>query len=163
MSLPEPTILIDQLYKEISKNIDINTCLIGIPNGGHLILNELKKKIKLDINYGLIDCSFYRDDLDISGLKVREKTTSINFNVDGKKIILIDDVFYTGRTIRAAMNELFDFGRPKEIKLFVLIDREMNELPIKPDFSSCKINIPFQEYIDLINKDGKLIFRSREI
>ena len=163
MSLPEPTILIDQLYKEISKDIDINTCLIGIPNGGHLILNELKKKIKLDINYGLIDCSFYRDDLDISGLKVREKTTSINFNVDGKKIILIDDVFYTGRTIRAAMNELFDFGRPKEIKLFVLIDREMNELPIKPDFSSCKINIPFQEYIDLINKDGKLIFRSREI
>ncbi|MDB4042143.1 bifunctional pyr operon transcriptional regulator/uracil phosphoribosyltransferase PyrR [Methylophilaceae bacterium] len=163
MSLPEPTILIDQLYEEISKDIDINTCLIGIPNGGHLILNELKKKIKLDINYGLIDCSFYRDDLDISGLKVREKTTSINFNVDGKKIILIDDVFYTGRTIRAAMNELFDFGRPKEIKLFVLIDREMNELPIKPDFSSCKINIPFQEYIDLINKDGKLIFRSREI
>ena len=163
MSLPEPTILIDQLYEEISKDIDINTCLIGIPNGGNLILNELKKKIKLDINYGLIDCSFYRDDLDISGLKIREKTTSINFNVDGKKIILIDDVFYTGRTIRAAMNELFDFGRPKEIKLFVLIDREMNELPIKPDFSSCKINIPFQEYIDLINKDGKLIFRSREI
>ena len=163
MSLPEPTVLIDQLYKEISNDIDINTCLIGIPNGGHLILNELKKKIKLNINYGLIDCSFYRDDLDISGLKVREKTTSINFNVDGKKIILIDDVFYTGRTIRAAMNELFDFGRPKEIKLFVLIDREMNELPIRPDFSSCKINIPFQEYIDLINKDGKLIFRSREI
>ena len=163
MSLPEPTDLIEQLYEEISKDIDINTCLIGIPNGGNLILNELKKKIKLNINYGLIDCSFYRDDLDISGLKVREKTTSINFNVDGKKIILIDDVFYTGRTIRAAMNELFDFGRPKEIKLFVLIDREMNELPIKPDFSSCKINIPFQEYIDLINKDGKLIFRSREI
>lgn len=163
MSLPEPTILINQLYEEISKDIDIDTCLIGIPNGGHLILNELKKKIKLDINYGLIDCSFYRDDLDISGLKIREKTTSINFNVDEKKIILIDDVFYTGRTIRAAMNELFDFGRPKEIKLFVLIDREMNELPIKPDFSSCKINIPYQEYIDLADKDGKLIFRSRKI
>jgi pyrimidine operon attenuation protein/uracil phosphoribosyltransferase len=162
MSLPEPTDLIEQLYEEISKDIDINTCLIGIPNGGNLILNELKKKIKLNINYGLIDCSFYRDDLDISGLKVREKNTSINFNVDGKRIILIDDVFYTGRTIRAAMNELFDFGRPKEIKLFVLIDREMNELPIRPDFSSCKINIPFYEYIDLIKKDEKLIFRSRE-
>ena len=117
MSLPNPTILIDQLYEEIIKVIDINTCLIGIPNGGNLILNELKKKIKMDINYGLIDCSFYRDDLEASGLKVRENTTSINFNVDGKKIILIDDVFYTGRTIRAAMNELFDFGRPKEIKL----------------------------------------------
>jgi pyrimidine operon attenuation protein/uracil phosphoribosyltransferase len=163
MLLPEPIILIDQLYEEIIKDIDVNTCLIGIPNGGHLILNELKKKIKLDINYGLIDCSFYRDDLDESGLKVREKTTSINFNVEGKKIILIDDVFYTGRTIRAAMNELFDFGRPKEIKLFVLIDREMNQLPIQPDFSSCKINVPYHEYIDLIHENGKLIFRAREI
>ena len=163
MSLPEPTILIDQLYEEINKDIDSNTCLIGIPNGGHLILNELKKKIKLDINYGLIDCSFYRDDLEGSGLKVREKATSINFNLEGKKIILIDDVFYTGRTIRAAMNELFDFGRPKEIKLFVLINREMNELPIKPNFSSCKINLPSHKYIDLIHEDGKLIFRSREI
>jgi len=163
MLLPEPIILIDQLYEEIIKDIDVNTCLIGIPNGGHLILNELKKKIKLDINYGLIDCSFYRDDLDESGLKVREKTTSINFNVEGKKIILIDDVFYTGRTIRAAMNELFDFGRPKEIKLFVLIDREMNQLPIQPDFSSCKINVPYHEYIDLIHENGKLIFRVREI
>ncbi|MDG2252602.1 MAG: bifunctional pyr operon transcriptional regulator/uracil phosphoribosyltransferase PyrR [Methylophilaceae bacterium] len=163
MSLPEPINLINQLYDEIIKDIDNDTCLIGIPNGGHLILNELKKKIKLNINYGLIDCSFYRDDLDTSGLKVREKTTSINFNVDDKKIILIDDVFYTGRTIRAAMNELFDFGRPKEIKLFVLIDREMNELPITPDFASCKINIPYQNYIDLTHKDGKLIFRSRNI
>tara|TARA_B100000780_G_C20798418_1_gene317107 strand:+ start:75 stop:566 length:492 start_codon:yes stop_codon:yes gene_type:complete len=163
MPLPEPIILIDKLYEEIVEIIDINTCLIGIPNGGNLILNELKKKIKLDINYGLIDCSYYRDDLDASGLKVRENTTSINFNVDGKKIILIDDVFYTGRTIRAAMNELFDFGRPKEIKLFVLINREMNELPIKPDFSSLEINVPYDKYIDLIDKDGKLIFRSREI
>jgi len=163
MSLPEPISLINELYAEIMKDIDINTCLIGIPNGGHLILNELKKKIKLEINYGLIDCSYYRDDLDASGLKVREKTTSINFNVEGKKIILIDDVFYTGRTIRAAMNELFDFGRPKEIKLFVLINREMNELPIKPDFSPCKINVPYNEYIDLIHENGKLIFSSREI
>ena len=163
MPFPEPIILIDKLYEEIVEIIDINTCLIGIPNGGNLILNELKKKIKLDINYGLIDCSFYRDDLEGSGLKVREKATSINFNIEGKKIILIDDVFYTGRTIRAAMNELFDFGRPKEIKLFVLINREMNELPIKPNFSSCKINLPSHKYIDLIHEDGKLIFRSREI
>ena len=61
------------------------------------------------------------------------------------------------------MNELFDFGRPKEIKLFVLINREMNQLPIKPDFSSYKINVPLHEYIDLIHEEGKLIFRTREI
>ena len=162
MTLPEPTLLIERMYGQLSKEIDQDTCLIGILNGGSLILNELKKKIKTKVDYGLVDCSFYRDDLESSGIKIREKSTSINFNIDGKKIILIDDVFFTGRTIRAAMNELFDFGRPKEIKLFVLIDREKNELPIKPTFSTYKMNKSSNEYIDLILENDKLIFRSRK-
>ena len=162
MTLPEPTLLIERMYDQLSKEIDQDTCLIGILNGGSLILNELKKKIKTKVDYGLVDCSFYRDDLESSGLKIREKSTSINFNIDGKKIILIDDVFFTGRTISAAMNELFDFGRPKEIKLFVLIDREKNELPIKPTFSTYKMNKSSNEYIDLILENDKLIFRSRK-
>ncbi|HCK04333.1 MAG: bifunctional pyr operon transcriptional regulator/uracil phosphoribosyltransferase PyrR [Methylophilales bacterium] len=162
MTLPEPTLLIERMYDQLSKEIDQDTCLIGILNGGSLILNELKKKIKTKVDYGLVDCSFYRDDLESSGIKIREKSTSINFNIDGKKIILIDDVFFTGRTIRAAMNELFDFGRPKEIKLFVLIDREKNELPIKPTFSTYKMNKSSNEYIDLILENDKLIFRSRK-
>ena len=162
MTLPEPTLLIERMYDQLSKEIDQDTCLIGILNGGSLILNELKKKIKTKADYGLVDCSFYRDDLESSGIKIREKSTSINFNIDGKKIILIDDVFFTGRTIRAAMNELFDFGRPKEIKLFVLIDREKNELPIKPTFSTYKMNKSSNEYIDLILENDKLIFRSRK-
>jgi len=162
MTLPEPTLLIERMYDQLSKEIDQDTCLIGILNGGSLILNELKKKIKTKVDYGFVDCSFYRDDLESSGIKIREKSTSINFNIDGKKIILIDDVFFTGRTIRAAMNELFDFGRPKEIKLFVLIDREKNELPIKPTFSTYKMNKSSNEYIDLILENDKLIFRSRK-
>ena len=162
MTLPEPTLLIERMYDQLSKEIDQDTCLIGILNGGSLILNELKKKIKTKVDYGLVDCSFYRDDLESSGIKIREKSTSINFNIDGKKIILIDDVFFTGRTISAAMNELFDFGRPKEIKLFVLIDREKNELPIKPTFSTYKMNKSSNEYIDLILENDKLIFRSRK-
>ena len=162
MTLPEPTLLIERMYDQLSKEIDQDTCLIGILNGGSLILNELKKKIKTKVDYGLVDCSFYRDDLESSGIKIREKSTSINFNIHGKKIILIDDVFFTGRTIRAAMNELFDFGRPKEIKLFVLIDREKNELPIKPTFSTYKMNKSSNEYIDLILENDKLIFRSRK-
>ena len=73
MSLPDPIVLIDKLYQQIIKDIDTDTCLIGIPNGGHLILNELKKKIKLEINYGLIDCSYYRDDLDASENRLSPK------------------------------------------------------------------------------------------
>ena len=161
MSLPNPQDLINLMYSQIIKEIDDETCLIGIPTGGEIILEELKKKLGKNINSGLIDASYYRDDFDISGVNVKEKTTSIDFDINGKKVILIDDVFYTGRTIRAAINELFDFGRPKKISLYVLIDRQKNELPIKPDFSSHKSNDIGNTYIDLIKNNKKLKFEMR--
>ena len=133
-TIPSADNLINILSDEISKEIDSNTCLIGIPNGGHLIIESLQESLPTNTEYGLIDASFYRDDLDISGLKVKDKTTNINFDINNKKVILIDDVFFTGRTIRAAINEIFDYGRPKEILLYVLIDRQLSELPIKPNF-----------------------------
>ena len=79
------------------------------------------------------------------------------------KVILIDDVFFTGRTTRAAINEIFDYGRPKEILLYVLIDRQLSELPIKPNFSACEINISNNTYVDLKNNNGKLEFKIRQI
>tara|TARA_B100000035_G_scaffold315484_1_gene336989 strand:+ start:43961 stop:44473 length:513 start_codon:yes stop_codon:yes gene_type:complete len=161
--IPTADRLIKMLSDEISKEIDLNTCLIGIPNGGHLIIESLQKYLPTNTEYGLIDASFYRDDLDISGLKVKDKTTNINFDINNKKVILIDDIFFTGRTIRAAINEIFDYGRPKEILLYVLIDRQLSELPIKPDYSACKINIPNNEYIDLKKENGKLDFKTRSI
>ena len=85
------------------------------------------------------------------------------FNINGKKVILIDDVFCTGRTVRAAINELFDFGRPKKISLYVLIDRQENELPIKPDFSAHKTNKIKSEYIDLIKNKKELRFKMRPL
>ena len=118
-TIPSADNLINILSDEISKEIDSNTCLIGIPNGGHLIIESLQESLPTNTEYGLIDASFYRDDLDISGLKVKDKTTNINFDINNKKVILIDDVFFTGRTIRAAINEIFDYGRPKEILLYV--------------------------------------------
>ena len=163
MLLPNPQDLIGLMHNHIIKEIDDDTCLIGIPSGGEIILEELKKKIGNTINYGLIDTSYYRDDLDISGVSVKEKTTSIDFNINGKKVILIDDVFYTGRTVRAAINELFDFGRPKKISLYVLIDRQENELPIKPDFSAHKTNKIKSEYIDLIKNKKELRFKMRPL
>ena len=161
--IPSADQLISILSDEISKEIDSNTCLIGIPNGGHLIIESLQESLPTNTEYGLIDASFYRDDLDISGLKVKDKTTNINFDINNKKVILIDDVFFTGRTIRAAINEIFDYGRPKEILLYVLIDRQLSELPIKPNFSACKINISNNTYVDLKNNNGKLEFKIRQI
>ena len=159
MKLPDPEQLIEKLCHQIEKNIDSDSRLIGIPAGGHLIVNKIIKKLSLNVPYGLIDGSFYRDDLDISGVKLKEKTTNINFDLENKKIILIDDVFYTGRTTRAAINEIFDYGRPKEIKLYVLIDRNQNELPIKPTFSAYESNQLENSYINLEENNGKLEFR----
>lgn len=159
MKLPDPEQLIEKLYHEIEKTLDSDARLIGIPAGGHLIVNKIIKKLGLNVPYGLIDGSFYRDDLDISGVKLKEKTTNINFDVENKKIILIDDVFYTGRTTRAAINEIFDYGRPKEIKLYVLIDRNQNELPIKPTFSAYEANQLENSYINLEENNGKLEFK----
>ena len=159
MKLPDPEQLIEKLCHEIEKTIDSDSRLIGIPAGGHLIVNKIIKKLSLNVPYGLIDGSFYRDDLDISGVKLKEKTTNINFDLENKKIILIDDVFYTGRTTRAAINEIFDYGRPKEIKLYVLIDRNENELPIKPTFSAYESNQLENSYINLEENNGKLEFR----
>ena len=163
MNLPNPNDLIDKILEKIISEVDKETCLIGIPSGGSYIIDALKKKIKEPLSYGLIDGSFYRDDLEISGIKLKEKTTSINFNIDQKKIILIDDVFYTGRTIRAAMNEIFDYGRPKEIKLFVLIDRKNNELPIQPTFSAIEIDAPKNIFISLAKEKDNLIFNVSKI
>ena len=159
MKLPDPEQLIEKLCHQIEKTIDSDSRLIGIPAGGHLIVNKIIKKLSLNVPYGLIDGSFYRDDLDISGVKLKEKTTNINFDLENKKIILIDDVFYTGRTTRAAINEIFDYGRPKEIKLYVLIDRNQNELPIKPTFSAYESNQLENSYINLEENNGKLEFR----
>ena len=159
MKLPDPEKLIEKLCHQIEKTIDSDSRLIGIPAGGHLIVNKIIKKLSLNVPYGLIDGSFYRDDLDISGVKLKEKTTNINFDLENKKIILIDDVFYTGRTTRAAINEIFDYGRPKEIKLYVLIDRNQNELPIKPTFSAYESNQLENSYINLEENNEKLEFR----
>jgi len=159
MKLPDPEKLIEKLYLEIEKTLDNDSRLIGIPAGGHLIINKIIKKFGLNVPYGCIDGSFYRDDLDISGIKLKEKTTNINFDVENKKIILIDDVFYTGRTTRAAINEIFDYGRPKEIKLYVLIDRNQNELPFKPSFAAYQASQLENSYINLEESNGKLEFR----
>ena len=124
-----------------------NTALIGIRTRGIYLAQRIQSKIKeiekCTLNIGSLDISFHRDDLDIRKELPRVGVTEIHFDIDNKTIILVDDVLYTGRTIRAALDELIDFGRPSRIQLAVLIDRGHRELPIKADFVGK--NIPTSE------------------
>lgn len=112
--------------------------IIGIRSGGvyitKRIANIIKEIEKVEVPTGIIDITLYRDDLRAGTHKPRLRKTEIPFSVDEKKIVLIDDVLYTGRTIRAALDAIMDFGRPKHIQLAVLIDRGHRELPIRADY-----------------------------
>jgi pyrimidine operon attenuation protein / uracil phosphoribosyltransferase len=131
---------INRLSHQLTENVDdySNIVFIGLqPRGVHVsnaIVENIKKlSPKETINYGVLDITFYRDDVR-DELHVANKT-DIPFSIENKKVILIDDVLYTGRTIRAALDALQDFGRPQKVELCVLVDRQFNrELPIQPDY-----------------------------
>jgi len=115
--------------------------LVGIHSGGAWLAQRLHQDLGLSGSCGLLDISLYRDDFDRIGLHTQVMPTQIDFPVASQHLIVVDDVLYTGRTIRAAMNELFDHGRPASIKLVVLIDRGGRQLPIDADFAALTINL----------------------
>lgn len=126
-------------YEILEKNKGVvDLCIIGIRTGGVYLADRLKEKILriegVDVPIGILDITLYRDDLRMSNRKPRIEKTDIPFSLDDKKVVLVDDVLFTGRTIRAAMDALIDFGRPRLIQLAVLIDRGHRELPIRADF-----------------------------
>jgi pyrimidine operon attenuation protein/uracil phosphoribosyltransferase len=111
-----------------------DTAIVGIHSGGAWLAERLARDLGLEGRLGFIDVSFYRDDYAKKGLHPDVKPTHIPFNVDGAAIVLVDDVLYTGRTTRAAINVLFDYGRPQRIMLAALVDRGGRELPVAADF-----------------------------
>ncbi len=111
-----------------------DAAIVGIHSGGAWLAERLAADLDLKARLGFIDVSFYRDDYAKKGLHPDVKPTHIGFNVDGATILLVDDVLYTGRTTRAAINVLFDYGRPACIKLAALADRGGRELPVAPDY-----------------------------
>lgn len=111
-----------------------NLAIVGIYSGGVWLAQRLNADLGLETKPGFIDVSFYRDDYAKKGLHPDVKPTQIPFHVDNATIILVDDVLYTGRTTRAAINELFDYGRPAKIMLAALVDRGGRELPVAADF-----------------------------
>lgn len=115
--------------------------IVGIYSGGAWLAERLAAALGLEGRLGFIDASFYRDDYASKGLRPDVRPSQIPFEVDGATILLVDDVLYTGRTTRAAINELFDYGRPARIMLAALVDRGGRELPVAADFVAEHINL----------------------
>lgn len=127
--------------------------LIGICTGGVPLSRTIQAKIRaiegVEVPAGYVDITLYRDDLSRAGYQPRLKKTEIPCSIDEKKIILVDDVLFTGRTIRAAMDALIDFGRPRNIQLAVLIDRGHRELPIRADYVGRNVPTSRSETVDV--------------
>lgn len=156
MTMSTPELNAEALYLALAAQIKTalagidHVAIVGIHSGGAWLAQRLADELQLTQRLGFIDVSFYRDDFSEKGLHAEVKPTQIPFEVDGATIVLVDDVLYTGRTTRAAINELFDYGRPARIMLAALVDRGGRELPIAADFVGETISL---------NKDQSLVLQ----
>ena len=158
--LPDAEAQCHQLADLIRPHLHRQPALVGIYSGGAWIAERLKELLGLPEDIGLIDVSFYRDDFAEKGLHPQVKPTVIPFDVEGRHLILVDDVLYTGRTTRAAINELFDYGRPASIELAVLADRAGRELPVAPTYCVWDVALGEGESLVLAKQDdGQLAWR----
>jgi pyrimidine operon attenuation protein / uracil phosphoribosyltransferase len=131
--------------------------LVGVHTGGVWLAERLKRDLDIADPVGILDVSFYRDDFDQSGLKPAVRPSQIAFDVAGSHILLVDDVLNSGRTVRAAMNEIFDYGRPAKVDLAVLIDRGGRELPVAASIVGATIELPPNVAVVLVrDDDGRL-------
>ncbi len=143
--------LIDNMAGELRKRvaIDEQTAMVGIHTGGVWIAQRLHTLLGINEPLGELDISFYRDDFTRIGMNPQVRPSQLPFSVDDRHIILVDDVLHTGRTIRAAMNELFDYGRPASITLAVLVERDGRELPIEATVTGQHMELGPREHVKL--------------
>jgi pyrimidine operon attenuation protein/uracil phosphoribosyltransferase len=147
--LPSPDQLIDRLARQIGPDLSPDCALVGIHTGGVWVMDALLERLGPGRDRGVLDISFYRDDFSRIGLHPEVKPSHIPFQVEDRAILLIDDVLFTGRTVRAAMNLLFDYGRPASIRLLTLVDRSGRELPLCADFTGAHLEIGADEHVSL--------------
>lgn len=163
MTMPNPELDAEALYLALAARIKTalagidNLAIVGIHSGGAWLAERLAADLQLSDRLGVVDVSFYRDDYAAKGLHFEVKPTRISFPVDDAVILLVDDVLYTGRTTRAAINELFDYGRPAKIMLAALVDRGERELPIAADFVAATVQLTADQTLLLQRaEDGQL-------
>src|SRR5687767_10905372 len=142
MKLPDAEELCEKLAAELKPRIGPKSAMVGLYTGGAWLAERLHPLLGLNTPLGLMDIAFYRDDYAARGLKHDPKRTKIPFDVNGCELLLVDDVLYSGRTVRAAMNEIFDYGRPASIALTVLVDRGGRQLPICAQHLGARVDVP---------------------
>lgn len=157
LHLPDAEAQCQALAELIRPRLAPDTALVGIYSGGAWIAERLSQLLQLPDAAGLIDISFHRDDFAEKGLHPQVRPTHIPFDVEGRKLILVDDVLYTGRTTRAALNELFDYGRPASVELAVLADRGGRELPVAPTYCVWNLELPRHTCLTLDRNDAGLL------
>ncbi|PQA76753.1 bifunctional pyr operon transcriptional regulator/uracil phosphoribosyltransferase PyrR [Rhodoferax sp. TS-BS-61-7] len=147
----------EALYRELLRGVQqlcsADTRLVGITSGGAWLAERLQADLKLPGKAGAISSAMHRDDFAQRGLSAGGQT-QLPFDVNGAQILLLDDVLYTGRTLRAVINELFDFGRPASVQLAVLVDRGGRQLPIQPDFAAARVSVAPTQSLALARSDA---------
>jgi pyrimidine operon attenuation protein/uracil phosphoribosyltransferase len=152
----------EHLGKLIASRDQAQWRLIGIHTGGVWIAERLQERLSLPDPPGQLNIAFYRDDFSRIGLHPRVQPSKLPFDVDGRHVILVDDILYTGRTIRAALNEIFDFGRPASVVLAVLADRNGRELPIQADVVGMRLSLSATEHVKLCGPEPlELVYSSK--
>ncbi len=154
--LPDPERLLESLASQMKATTGPATGIVGIYTGGAWVAERLHRALAATLPLGQLAVTLHRDDFGRIGLHREQRRSHLPFEVEGRDIILVDDVLHTGRTIRAALNELWDFGRPKSVRLAVLADRGGRELPIAPDFSGAFVDMDPGEELVLANEGGRL-------
>ncbi|HEX2010940.1 MAG TPA: bifunctional pyr operon transcriptional regulator/uracil phosphoribosyltransferase PyrR [Roseateles sp.] len=147
------------LLRGVQRLLQPNIALVGIWSGGAWLAERLQKDLGLAGGHGVISSALHRDDFGSKGMSAGADHTKLPSEVEGRHILLIDDVLYTGRTTRAVINELFDFGRPASVTLAVLVDRGGRELPIEPAFSAARVTLGADQKLRLArDADGRFSF-----
>ncbi len=151
--------LYTELQRGVVKLLDDQTLMVGIWSGGAWLAERLHQDLGRSGQVGVISSALHRDDFSQRGMASGSDATRLPWSIDGRAILLVDDVLHTGRTIRAVVNELFDFGRPSQVSLAVLVDRNGRELPIDATFSAARIVLPQHSRLRLARlDDGRFTF-----
>ena len=153
----------EALYRELLRGVrnlrQPDTQLVGVTSGGAWLAERLQQDLGLAGEPGVISSAMHRDDYARRGLAATAQTR-LDFDVNGAHILILDDVLYTGRTIRAVLNELFDYGRPAAVALAVLVDRGGRELPVQADYAAARITLPADQSLALARAaDGRFSFQ----
>lgn len=153
MMLPRPEQLLPHMANALQRHLQEHQIqeprFVGIRSGGVWVAQALLDALNLVQPLGILDVSFYRDDFTQKGLNPLVQPSELPFEVEGQHLVLVDDVLMTGRTIRAALNELFDYGRPASVTLVCLLDLDSRELPIQPDVVGATLNLSPEQRVKL--------------